>query len=537
MHDEVRGTAGTRHLDALLPLTAVAIAIAVHARALGTYFARDDITFLLRAEHHLPPPGLARILSTALAISVEHAAFGLSPVGYHVVNLALHAVNVLGVYALALRLSSDRRVAWLAAVCFGTSSIAFTPMNWVTGIVELLTAACLLGATLVAWKPGPPRAARVLAATLLLLAALLSKETALPWVAVMLVAGRLSGRRAFPARSLIPAGVLTACVLGWFLAHGTGLDTTRDGAYAMRSAPAFLAANLATYFAWSVAAWNAIPDAIAAVDADAWRLALPACVVLWLALGGLPGSRRTPIRVGATWWLGFLLPVLPLANHTYYYYLYIPWIGGSIALACLVSGLADRLGARRASLACAAVAAIHVGFQWRDVSLRSSALEDHLPIDDTIRDSQLIRHAVSGLESAALPAGSAVGFVNPVSRTSAAPARGRSLGAGMDTTRSYIPLEAALRGGETLALLAPQLRYRGFSSTIPPDWLDVDCFRYEQRGWLEYWGKAAAALRKQARVQAQAGQAMAAESTWSRVRALDLAADTSAAVTSRRRPG
>jgi hypothetical protein len=120
---------------------------------------------------------------------------------------------------------------------------------------------------------------------------------------------------------------------------------------------------------------------------------------------------------------------------------------------------------------------------------------------------------------------------------SAAPARGRSLGAGMDTTRSYIPLEAALRGGETLALLAPELRYRGFSSTIPADWLDVDCFRYEQRGWLEYWGRAAAALRKQAQVQAQAGQAMAAESTWSRVRALDLAADTSAAVTSRRRPG
>ena len=124
MHDEVRGTAGTRHLGALLPLTAVAMAIAVHARALGTYFARDDITFLLRAAHHLPQPGPGRILSTALAISVEHAAFGLSPVGYHVVNLALRAVNVLGVYALALRLSSDRRVAWLAAVCFGTSSIA-----------------------------------------------------------------------------------------------------------------------------------------------------------------------------------------------------------------------------------------------------------------------------------------------------------------------------------------------------------------------------------------------------------------------------
>jgi len=112
---------------------------------------------------------------------------------------------------------------------------------------------------------------------------------------------------------------------------------------------------------------------------------------------GTAGTRHLDalLRVGAAWWLGFLLPVLPLANHTYYYYLYIPWIGGSIALACLLSGLAERLGARRASLACAAVAAIHVALQWRDVSLRSSALEGHLPIDDTIRDSQLIRHAAT----------------------------------------------------------------------------------------------------------------------------------------------
>jgi hypothetical protein len=372
---------------------------------------------------------------------------------------------------------------------------------------------------------------------LLLLAALLCKETALPWVAVMLVAGRLSGRDGSLVRSLIPAGVLTACVLAWFLAHGTGLDTARHGAYAMRFAPAFLGANLATYLAWSVAAWNSIPDAVAAADPEAWRLAFPVCVVWWLALGGLPGSRRSSAHVGVAWWLGFLLPVLPLANHTYYYYLYIPWIGGSIALASLVSGIFGRLDTRRAALACAAVAMIDIALQWRDVSHRSSALADHLPVDETLRDSQLIRHAVSGLESARLPAGSVVGFVNPVARTSAAPLRGRSLGEGVDTTRSYIPLEAALRGGETLALLTPELRYRGFSSTIPPDWLDVDCFRYEQRGWLEHWGKGANALRRQARLQEQAGQAAAAESAWRRVRALGTSPDTGGAVTSRRRPG
>ena len=524
----------SRHWLRWLPFGVLALALAVHGRALGTYFAQDDITFLLRAARHLPHPGLARSLSAGLAIAGEHAVFGLSPIGYHAVNLLLHGLNTLGVWALALALTRGQRAALLAAVLFGTSSIAFTPLHWVTGIVELLAAACLLGATLVHWRPGPPGPSRVLTTTVLLAAALLSKETAIPWVAVMVFADRMSGRDRSHARALILPGALTAGFVAGLLATGIGLDTARHGAYSMSFAPAFLGANLATYIAWCVAAWNALPDAIATSDPLAWRLALPACVVLWLAAGGLPAGRRSPLQVGVAWWLAFLLPVLPLAGHTYYYYLYVPWIGGSIALAALVSGIADRLGARRALLVCVAVAAIDAALQWRDVSLRGSAVEDHLLIDPTLRDAQLIRHAVSGLESARLPAGSSVGFVNPVARPPAAPPRGRSRGEGLDTTRSYIPLEAALRGGETLELLAPGLRYRGFSSTIPPDWLDVECFHYEQRGWLEHWGKGPQALLRQARVQMASGRTLAAESTFRRARALEaggIRSDSSSGIT------
>ena len=510
----------SRHSLLLMMMGVLALALAVHGGALGTWFAQDDITFLLRAARHLPHPGLARWLSAGLAIAGEHAAFGLSPVGYHAVNLLLHGLNTLGVWALALALTRRRLAALLAAVIFGTSSIAFTPLHWVTGIIELLAAACLLGATLVHWRPGPPGGSRVLTSALLLVAALLSKETAIPWIAVMVVADGVGGRDRSHAISLILPGVLTVGFAAWLLTTGIALDTARHGAYSTSFSPASLGANLATYIGWCVAAWNAIPDAIATSDPDAWRLALPACVVLWLAASGLPASRRSPIQIGVAWWLAFLIPVLPLAGRTYYYYLYVPWIGGSIALAALVTGMADRLGARRALLACVAVAAIDAALQWRDVSLRGGAVQDHLPIDPILRDSQLIRHAVSGLESARLPAGSSVGFVNPVVRPSAAPPRGRSLGEGLDTTRSYIPLEAALRGGETLELLAPELHYRGFSSTIPPDWLDVECFHYEQRGWLEHWGRGPQALLRQARLQMSTGQTMAAESTYQRARAL-----------------
>jgi hypothetical protein len=97
-----------------------------------------------------------------------------------------------------------------------------------------------------------------------------------------------------------------------------------------------------------------------------------------------------------------------------------------------------------------------------------------------------------------------------------APTRPEDAGA----RRSYLPLEAAFRGGETLRLFEPALVYRGFVTTIPQGWDDVECFYYEQRGWLKHWGRGQAALMHQARVQFQAQRWAAADSTWRRVRAL-----------------
>jgi hypothetical protein len=514
-------SAGNRPARVTIPLAVTALAVAVHAGALPTYFAQDDITFLFRAAHHIPHPGLTRLLSAGLAISLEHGVFGLSPLGYHVVNLALHALNTLGVHALALRWTRSSSSAWLAAIGFGTSSIAFTPLHWVTGIVELLTTALLLGATLIHLRPGAAGPWRVVGALLLLVAALLSKEAAIPWVGVMVAVGALSGQGRTALRALLPAGVLTIAFIGYLVAGGIALDTARHGAYALTLSPEFLTANLATYIAWNLAAWNPIPDQAAVADAGAWHVAAPLCVIIAFVIGRLPAPRRLPFYMGLFWWLAFLLPVLLLEHHTYYYYLYVPWVGGSIALAALLTGALETWNARRAPMVCAAAATIAVALQWRDIAYRSSAVHDALPVDRTLRDALLTRHAVLGLRAASLPEGTPVGFVNPVPRAATGPTRTRvSFEAPAGDADAYVPLEAALRGGETLALLVPEVRYRGFATTIPYDWLDVECFYYEQRGWLERWGKGAQALRGQARVQRAAGQGLAADSTDRRIRAL-----------------
>ena len=77
-----------------------------------------------------------------------------------------------------------------------------------------------------------------------------------------------------------------------------------------------------------------------------------------------------------------------------------------------------------------------------------------------------------------------------------------------------------MRGGETTALFVPNVTYVGFSTTIPTGWRDVECFYYEQRGWLKWWGKGQSALLEQAEVQARAGRWTSAETTYRRVRSM-----------------
>lgn len=460
---------------------ALAVTALVHHGALRTFFAQDDITFLTRATQPLFPANVVRFLSTTVAFRLEHAAFGLDPRGYHVVNLLLHLVNVAGVYLVALRLHGGRGQAMAAAILFGTASIAFTPLHWASGIIELLCASFLIAATL-AMLRFPPSAKRDGLVGLLLLAAMLAKETAVAWVAFAALAGWTIGR-APPQRAIgYPAIAVTVAFLAWYLVRGPGLDLSPSGAYALSASPDFLLRNLSTYVSWSVALWDPVRDVVAAADVHAWRIAWPTVVLLGLALAGRPTSRASAL-IAIAWWLCFLVPVLPLAHHSYLYYLYIPWIGGSIAVVSAVAAVISRLDPRRAVMVASLLVTAFVAIEWRNVRHRMAAVDRHLPVDRTIRDSMLLRNSLGGLRAARLEPGTKIGFVNPD-----APPASAAAGAGSPGRTVYIPLEAALRGGETIRLFFPGLVYMGFRTHVPVEWADVVCFRYEQRGWLQRWG-------------------------------------------------
>ncbi len=495
---------------------ALVLAVAVHGRALGTFFAQDDITLLSRSAGLVPPGGLFRPLAQA-AFRGEYALFGLDPLGYHVVGLALHLLAVALLYALALRLTRSRGTAAAAAVLFGTSAIAFTPLHWATSVGELLAADLLLGATLLWPGGGEVAPARRWGAALLALAAMSCKEIAAGWVIVVALLDRGSPRR---LRALLPALLVSVLFVVVFVLTGQTRQLDSAGAYALSGSPWFLARNLSTYLAWCAALQDPVRDVVAAADPRAWRLAVPLVVLAAMILWGRPRAERRPVEIGAGWWLAFLLPVLPLLRHTYLYYLYVPWAGGAIAVAAVGRSLLAHLP-RRVGLALAVAAlAGFVGLEARNVALRETATRDALPVDRTLRDALLLRHALAGLRAAALPAGARVAFVNPVTRPAldlmtGAPTRPEDRGA----RRSFWPLEAAMRDGETVRLFLPGVEYLGFARTIPPEWEDAECFHFEQRGWLEPWGSGARALARQAEVQLAAGDREGAARTLARMRA------------------
>ena len=476
-------------------------ALASYHRAIDTSFAQDDITFLSRAaglEHAGAP---FRPLSAGLAFRLQYLAFGLDPRPWHVVSLLLHLLVVAGVYALGRAVAGGRTPAAVAAILFGCSSIAFTPLHWTSGVAELLAAVFLIGATLLHLRARTRgQRWRWVAAGVALLA-MLSKETAAAWVLVVAVIEWQANDRRLALRPLVPALAATA-VFGIFLAwSGRFASPERSGAYAWTLDPSAVLLNLLTYARWSVEVWNPIRDAIAGADPLAWRVAVPAIMAAGAVHSWLRPAERATFGWGLAWWLAFVLPVLPLVHHAYLYYLYIPAIGGSLALAAATKSWLERqpgLTARAAGLA--ALGAVVV-MEMLNVRARETATRDSLPVDRTLRDALLLDHSIPALRAAGLPAGTQVLFVSPRLRprfdlVTGAPTRPEDAA----SRTSYLPLEAAMRGGETLRLFVPQVVYAGFARTIPDSLGEAECFHFDQRGRLERWGRGPAALARQSEV-------------------------------------
>jgi protein O-mannosyl-transferase len=123
-----------------------------------------------------------------LSFATEHAVWAATPLGYHVTNLLLHALNTLLLLVLARRSGVSEHMALLGAAIFALHPIQTEAVAYVAGRTDLLMTTGALASCLLLLGAGAPLG-RGIAAALAGAVALLSKESGYalvllwPWLA------------------------------------------------------------------------------------------------------------------------------------------------------------------------------------------------------------------------------------------------------------------------------------------------------------------------------------------------------------------
>lgn len=358
----------------LAPLVAALAGLALFLPAVHGGFVWDDHLLVEQNPLLRSGPGLVRALTSDFwsasggagasglwrpLISISYAAEGAlshwDPRLFHLVNALAHAGVSALVAALALGAGLPAVAAALAGLVFATLPAHVESVAWISGRTDLVCALFFLLALLLdrraraagrAW-PGPaPLAALALA--------LLSKETALPFLLVVAVAESVAprerGGRGWSAsvRWLLPYALLTA---GYLVAHQAWVPA--DTAPAAVASRARLLPALALMFPGYLAfAWPWFPHtpAVTLEPARAAGWLAPAAaalqVVFVLGVAWLARRRHAAALPLALFWLTLLPTLVVDAVRGYALYaerfFYLPSAGLAWAAAAGLAALRGR---------------------------------------------------------------------------------------------------------------------------------------------------------------------------------------------------
>jgi Flp pilus assembly protein TadD len=285
------------------------------------------------------------------AFGVVDPTFGVSPRGFHLLSLALHALAAVAVFGLLVRLTRAPAAAAAGALLFAVHPVQVEAVAWASGAKDVLSGALgilALLAYVIAAERSIRRARQGSApvftlATVLYLLALLAKPNA---VVLALLAGILdAGIVGRPLRRVLPtAGAWLALAVPVALVTRSaqaGAGMLPDVALWQR--PLVAADALLFYARKLVWPLGLAPDYGRTPEVSASRPEFLFAWLLPLALGLLAWRlRRTRpwIAVGAAIFVAALAPVLGLLPFTFQtystvadHYLYLAMLGPALVLA------------------------------------------------------------------------------------------------------------------------------------------------------------------------------------------------------------
>ena len=213
----------------LLAAVLAGLSLSAFYPCLDGEFVSDDINAIVHNEHvqgDLDPVAIFSSFSwwgstrgdapgyrplTTLTFAINRATAGRYRVPYHLVNVGLHALVSLLVYALALALGIEATAAATAAVLFCLLPIHTEAVCWIVGRAELLAAAGFCAALVASLRYiERPRIGLLAACCLAYLAALFSKENAIVLLPLPVLATWVLYPRRRPVR---PAAAVTIALI------------------------------------------------------------------------------------------------------------------------------------------------------------------------------------------------------------------------------------------------------------------------------------------------------------------------------------
>jgi protein O-mannosyl-transferase len=165
---KMRGSYGVGYEGTVLKqiLLLLALLFIVYSNTLDNGFVWDDIPLIERNPRvhslkYLPshltapffdqPDGLAEGRQypywrplTLLSLSLDYAAWGNNPFGYHITNLLLHALNAVLALLIFRLIPATRRAAFIGALIFALHPLQTTPVAYISGRTYLLAASFFL---------------------------------------------------------------------------------------------------------------------------------------------------------------------------------------------------------------------------------------------------------------------------------------------------------------------------------------------------------------------------------------------------------